>query len=64
MNMQVTINDGDDSYSKITLSESRDGNVAIKVETYRSDGLIIVKPDELLRAARLFVTTNTGDLDT
>jgi len=61
--MKVTLNDVNDSDCVLTLSESRDGNVVIKVESYRRDSEIIVKPDELLRAVRLFVTTNTGDTD-
>lgn len=64
MNIKVILNDVNDYDSTVTLSESRDGNVIITIEHW-SGGTYerIVKPDELLRAARLFVTTNTGDTD-
>jgi len=59
--MKIILEDVNDYNLKVELSESAHGNVVIEIDNHTK---VIVKPDELLRAVRLFVADRNGDTTT
>lgn len=60
MNITVTLRDVNDSDKKLILSESQAGNVVIEIDAY-GNSEVIIKPDDLLRAVRLFATKSADE---
>lgn len=60
VNITVTLDDVNDSDKKLKLSESEAGNVVIEIDAYGRNE-VIIKPDDLLRTARLFATKGADD---